>query len=466
MYLPRQDWPITQEVTSQVPNEALMRRHVSANTTAAESIIPYAKYTSKSYQFIINFTARVLKVALSKSFRITELMPEDLEKAEEHVIKSSMRRTRQELKKGHLDSLRPEENEKGVICLNSRALEGLQNHYDNQEFPILWGKDPVAHLWMKKVHWEDHSGVTRTVAKSRRKFWITHARKLASKIKHFCFVCRLLDKMLAQQIMAPLPTSRLMMSPTFHEISIDLFGPYKIKDTVKQRSHKQVWGLVLSCLASRAIHIDVTEDYSMDSALRTLNRFMSLRGRPFRIVSDKGSQLVAASEDLNRLQTWAAARSIKWHTVPAEGQHQNGPSEALINSIKRSLSHIVGNQTLTFAGLQTVLYEVATLINARPIGIVSGSDPTCPMPITPNHLLLGRSTPDVAHGLFDNDKSASKRELFLQSLVNDWWKNWYRSVLPSLVPSYKWGQKHRNVRVGDVCLIKYTSIYLSIRSSD
>ena len=458
MYLPRKDWPITQEVTSQVPNDALVRRHIAAHATVVEPLIPYSKYTGKSYQFIINLTARVLKVGHSKSFKITDLTPEDLEKAEQYVIKSSMKMTRQELKKGHLASLRPEENENGVICLNSRALEGLQTHYDNKEFPILCEKDPVAYLWMKKVHWEDHSGVTRTVAKSRRKFWITHARKLASRIKHFCFVCRLLDKMLAQQIMAPLPTSRLRMSPTFHEISIDLFGPYEIKDTVKGRSRKKVWGFVLSCLASRAIHIDVTEDYSMDSALQTLSRFMSLRGRPARIVSDKGSQLVAASEDLKRLQTWAAARSIKWHTVPAEGQHQNGASEALINSIKRSLTHIVGNQTLTFAGLQTVFYEVATLINARPIGIVSGSDPTCPMPITPNHLLLGRSTPDVAHGLFDNDESASKRQIFLQSLVEDWWKNWYRNVLPSLVPSYKWRQKHRNVCVGDVCLIKYTNM--------
>ena len=458
MYLPRDEWPITEDTDGRVPDEALVRRHVSAHATISEPVISFAKYVGKSYQFILNLTARILKIFESKSFRITHLTPEDLEKAEEFVIQSSMKFTQQELQKGHLASLRPEKNSNGVICLNSRALEGLQNHYDTKEFPILCEKDPVAHLWMKKVHWEDHSGVTRTVAKSRRKFWIIHARKLAGKVKYLCFVCKLLDKTLAQQIMAPLPTSRMVMSPTFHEISIDLFGPYEIKDTVKQRSRKKVWGLVLSCIASRAVHIDITEDYSMDSALQTLTRFMSLRGRPARIISDKGSQLVAASEDLKRLRTWAAARHIRWHTVPAEGQHQNGASEALINSIKRSLSHIIGNNILTFAGLQTVFYEVATLINARPIGIVTGSDPSCPIAITPNHLLLGRSTPEVAHGLFDNDDSASKRQLFLQSLVEDWWKNWYRSVLPSLVPSYKWRQKHRNVRVGDVCLIKYTNM--------
>ena len=56
-----------------------------------------------------------------------------------------------------------------------------------------------------------------------------------------------------------------------------------------------------------------------------------------------------------------------------------------------------------------------------------------------------------------SEKNVNKRFRFLQSLVDDWWKRWYENVLPSLVPSYKWYQRHRNVQVGDVCLIKYKS---------
>ena len=36
------------------------------------------------------------------------------------------------------------------------------------------------------------------------------------------------------------------------------------------------------------------------------------------------------------------------------------------------------------------------------------------------------------------------------------------SPLPLLVPSYKWQQKRRNVKVGDICLIRYKK---SIRST-
>ena len=314
-----------------------------------------------------------------------------LKNAENFVIQKSI--TKIELDRGNLASLRPERNENGVKHLSSRAIEGLQVHYGSSIFPILTYLDPVSHLWMKKVHDEDHSGVTRTVAKSRREFWIVRARKLATKIKGSCNVCKLLDKTLVQQIMAPLPTPRLVMSPAFNEVSIDLFGPYEIKDTVKQRSKRKVWGVTLNCVATRAIHIAVTENDGTESILLTLRKFISLRGCPSVIYSDKGSQLLAASEDLKK---WSNGNKVMWKTIAAEGQHKNDLSESLIKSIKRTLLHTIGKSCLSFSGLQMIFYEVANIINGRPIGIVTGTDHTCPIAITPNHLILRRSTSEIA----------------------------------------------------------------------
>ena len=59
------------------------------------------------------------------------------------------------------------------------------------------------------------------------------------------------------------------------------------------------------------------------------------------------------------------------------------------------------------------------------------------------------------HWTMRNPKALQEDFHFLQELVDQWWENWYLSVFPSLVPSYKWLQKHQNVNVGDVCLIKY-----------
>ena len=206
-----------------------------------------------------------------------------------------------------------------------------------------------------------------------------------------------------------------------------------------------------NCVVTRAVHLDIIEDYGADSFLQTLRRFVSLRGCPEVIHCDKGSQLQAAWEEF---KDWSVGHSIRLKTTPAEGQHQNGLSESLIKSIKKTLVHTIGSSILTFSGLKMIFFEVASIINSRPIGVISGSDPTYPDPITPNHLLLGRSNGEVAIAPFDT-RNVNKRFQFLQKLVHSWWERWYERVLPSLVLSYKWLMRHRNVKVGDICLIKY-----------
>ena len=102
-----------------------------------------------------------------------------------------------------------------------------------------------------------------------------------------------------------------------------------------------------------------------------------------------------------------------------------------------------------------IYFEIANIINSRPIGVVTGSDPDQPSPITPSDLIFGRASSEVPQGPFDSNKSATKRFSFLQSLVTEWWEQWYQTALPNLVPCYKWLQRHRNVQVGDMCLIRY-----------
>ena len=115
----------------------------------------------------MNLTARLLKIARSHSFKVGDLTPDDLEQAESYIIKNSMKLTREEFSKGKHQSLREEENSAGIKNLRSRALQRLQRCYETEDFPILTYNDPVSYLWMKKVHCEDHTGITKTVAKSR-----------------------------------------------------------------------------------------------------------------------------------------------------------------------------------------------------------------------------------------------------------------------------------------------------------
>ena len=478
MKLSKEEWPVSKDFSGQdIPTEELITKGFIAFASSIDNVMnmyDIERFRGRSYIFLINVTARVLNVFNRRSANskcslkeiATPLTHRNIIAAEKFCIQLSMHYTKPDFTAGKFKSLRAQIDDEGIVCVNSRANQAMQSHYGCDKFPILTYKDPLAYIWMQHAHNDDHSGITKTVAKSRRKFWVIRARKLAEKIKKSCYTCRRLDKELAQQLMAPLPDSRVKISPTFYVVSMDLWGPIKIKDTVKQLTRKKVWGVIFTCTVTRATYLDLTEDYSTDAILQTLRRFVSIRGCPGEIQSDQGSQLIAAAKDIARLvekwdwkpiHEWAANNKIKWTLAPAEGQHQNGLSESLIKITKRSIEHQIMNNVLTFSQLQMVLFEVANIMNSRPLGVISGSDPECPSPITPNDVILGRASSEVPQGPFDHDqsKNITKKFRFLQNLVSQWWNEWYQSVFPSLVPCYKWLQRHRNVQVGDICLIRY-----------
>ena len=94
---------------------------------------------------------------------------------------------------------------------------------------------------------------------------------------------------------------------------------------------------------------------------------------------------------------WSTKREIEWRLVPVGGQHMNACSESLIRICKNTLKDVLHGKQVNFAELQTILYEVAQIVNSRPLGIYSkpGDNPLDGGPITPNHLLLGRATAAV-----------------------------------------------------------------------
>ena len=470
MRLPKDKWPATQDYAgTSVPEEELTNKPLLvAQVFVAHVFAPYdiEGFRGRSYNLLLRVTALVMKMCRLRHFSVAPIIATEIEMAEKFLIELSMIRTKVDFDKGKLKSLGAQLDNDGIIVIGSRALDAMKSHYGANRFPILTYTDPLAHIWMQHVHEEDHSGVTKTVAKSRRMFWVINGRRLAEKIKRSCYRCRLTEMLLAAQKMAPLPKTRTKIAPVFTTSSMDLFGPIEIKDTVKKRTRMKVWGVIFNCTVTRAVYLDVTEDYSTDSILETIRKFISIRGSPSEIISDQGSQLKAASKEIASLveewdwkviHDWVATKKIKWTFVPSEGQHQNGLSESLIKSVKKSLKHKVTSNVMTFSQLQMIMYEVANIINSRPIGILTGSDPEHPCPITPNDLILGRATADVPQGPFtENQKrSLAKRFQFNQQLISDWWKAWYQTVFPTLVPSYKWLQRHRNVKIGDVCLIRY-----------
>lgn len=144
---------------------------------------------------------------------------------------------------------------------------------------------------------------------------------------------------------------------------------------------------------------------------------------------------------------------LQWIFTPADAPWQNGVTEARIRSVKRAIEFSVGKNALTFSELQTVLFEIANLLNERPIG----RHPTSPEDgayLCPNDLLLGRATSRIPNGPFDENANTRKHFTFVQRTVNTFWKRWNTNYFPSLTLRQKWHKSHRNLKIGDVVLIQ------------
>ena len=88
--------------------------------------------------------------------------------------------------------------------------------------------------------------------------------KLVKSIKSKCVICRKLDKRVSEQVMGNLPTDRLKPAPPWYSKGIDLFGPYRIRDEVKNRATSKTYGVIFTCLGTRAVYLDIAADYSTD----------------------------------------------------------------------------------------------------------------------------------------------------------------------------------------------------------
>ena len=75
-----------------------------------------------------------------------------------------------------------------------------------------------------------------------------------------------------QQLMADLPKERLIpYEPAFTYTGVDFFGPFFVK---RGRGSEKIYGCVLTCFISRAVHIEDVSSLETDTFMRALRRFI------------------------------------------------------------------------------------------------------------------------------------------------------------------------------------------------
>ena len=343
----------------------------------------------------------------------------------------------------------------------------MEATWHRQEFILIPHNHRLAELIVWKEHIEiGHLKLAATMDKVRSKYWIIGLRRLVKMVIEGCVLCRKRDEKLSSQVMSPLPIERLQPTPPFTNVGVDYFGPFTIKGEVQKRIRGKCYGVIFTCSAARAVHVDIAPNYSTDGFLQTIRKFASIRGWPKTIYSDQGSQLKSASKELKEviseldwdtLQKYGHKYGTSWSFAPADGPWYNGATEALVKSVKKALNASIGDQVLSYNELQTVVFEAAQIVNQRPIG-QHPSHPDDGTYLTPNDLLLGRSSSHVPQGPFQESTNTKQRFNFLQEVVGQFWKRWVREVFPQLIIQPKWHVERRGLKKGDVVLVQDSNV--------
>nr|XP_012152397.1 PREDICTED: uncharacterized protein LOC105664067 [Megachile rotundata] len=140
--------------------------------------------------------------------------------------------------------------------------------------------------------------------------------------------------------MGQLPAARVTPSRPFFTCGVDYAGPFYTKERTR----------------SKAVHLELATDLSTNAFIQCLRRFIARRD------------------------------GIEWKLIPPHAPHFGGLWERAVRSAKHHVKRVIGDQRLTFEELYTLLTQVESCLNSRPLSPMS-SDPTDFGPLTPGHVL-------------------------------------------------------------------------------
>ncbi|XP_055906876.1 uncharacterized protein LOC129942102 [Eupeodes corollae] len=305
-----------------------------------------------------------------------------------------------------------------------------------------------------------HKNNETVVNEVRQKFYIPKLRIVLKSVVKECQHCKNNRCNPEPPLMGDLPSARLQpFTRPFSFVGIDYFGPLFVK--VGRHSEKR-WGVLITCLTIRAVHIEVAFSLSADSCIMAIKRFISRRGWPLEIFSDNGTNFRGASVELkeavnkievDKLASEFVRPNLKWNFNPPLAPHMGGSWERLVRSVKVTLGHITPTRNPTDELLGAMMTEVERIINTRPLTYVPlGCDED--EALTPNHFLLGSSNGDKLAGEVEDDVTLLRKNwLSSEQFANRFWRRWVNEYLPDLTRRTKWFSTSKPINVGDIVII-------------
>lgn len=357
-------------------------------------------------------------------------------------------------------------DEQGVIRVGGRLKHSKLSY--GARHPILLPKDnKFVQLLVEYYHKSHcHVGTNGLIAILRRDYWITSVRKQASRTIRRCTRCFRFAAAEQPPRMADLPADRVRRARPFAGVATDFAGPYLVKSSLLKNARSvKAYICVFVCLATKAIHVELVSSLSVEAFVAAFSRFVSRRGLPSLIRSDRGTNFVGANKYLREVNQFLLDKehilkeqfrrqNIHWEFNPPASPHMGGLFEAAVRSVKNLLKREIGDTILTYEELSTLLCKIEAILNSRPL-VAMSEDPGDLEVLTPGHFLIGQPLVAVPESNWTNtNMNRLSRFQMLQKLHQNVWARWHLEYLSTLQTRHKWYHDRDNLKVNDLVFIK------------
>ena len=163
--------------------------------------------------------------------------------------------------------------------------------------PLICRKTTLARCIVQDAHVTLGHGrdILQVLSYILAKFYITRVRKLVTNLKKSCPACLKLVKKSFTAFEADVPDILKTIQPPFTYAQANIFGPILAFNVELQLKR---WVLVVFCLSSCAVHLELLHSYSATSISRGFRRTFALRGAPRIIWIDAGFNITRSGKDL------------------------------------------------------------------------------------------------------------------------------------------------------------------------
>ncbi len=313
----------------------------------------------------------------------------------------------------------------------------------------------------------DHATTDSVHAQMRKRWWLLRARRLINQVKKTCIPCRKVSGRAPTQIVPPLPAQRLAVNqPPFSHVAIDGLGHIFIAPEDKRKKPEKVWVLVISCMTTRGINLELLESNDAESFVQAMRRHFAEYGKARSVRLDNfpsHKKMATLFDQLNkgktvniRARSKRKAEGIYWSWSARYQPSTNGVIERAVKSVKEILLKELDKTLLDRVQLTTLLKEVKQVINSRPLVQLPRGSVDDGEVITPHHLIYGHNLSLLPLGELEEGQTKSTASYWAQKqrVLKVFWDSFKSQYIDSLLELKGQVRAQKEPQVGDLVICK------------